>query len=102
MPTSTLSGPTTSSAVAIFPAGDRVTTAGVDASQADAYIDRRAACGSPIDRERRQFTNSHSELSPAASELAAAVDQYKMRHRRRFINYEEMLSIVRSLGYQKP
>jgi len=33
--------------------------------------------------------------------LALAIDQYKLRHRRRFINYEEMLSIVRDLGYRK-
>lgn len=51
--------------------------------------------------ERRQFTNSHSDLSPEAAELGHAIDQYKLNHRRRFINYEEMLSIVKSLGYSK-
>jgi len=51
--------------------------------------------------ERRQFANSHDHLSPEASELAVAIDQYKLQHRRRFINFEEMLSIVKLLGYQK-
>ena len=44
---------------------------------------------------------SHDMLSPEAAELATAIDQYKLQHRRRFINFEEMLSIVKSLGYQK-
>lgn len=52
-------------------------------------------------RERRQFTNSHDELSPEARSLALAIDQYKMRHRRRFITYEEMLAVVKSLGYTR-
>ncbi len=51
--------------------------------------------------ERRQFANSHEELSPEARELAQAIDGYKLRHRRRFITYEEMLSVITSLGYQK-
>lgn len=51
--------------------------------------------------ERRQFTNSHSELSPPARELAVAIDRYKLEQRRRFITYEEMLSVFLSLGYGK-
>lgn len=51
--------------------------------------------------ERRQFTNSHSDLSPEAAELGAAIDQYKLQNRRRFINYEEMLAIIKSIGYEK-
>lgn len=68
----------------------------VDAS----FIDRRSAAAS-VGRERRQFTNSHSELSAEAGELADAIDAYKLRHRRRFINFEEMLTVLKSLGYQK-
>ena len=30
-----------------------------------------------------------------------AIDQYKLLHRRRFITYEEMLSVFQSLGYEK-
>ena len=36
-----------------------------------------------------------------AQELARAIDGYKLRHRRRFITYEEMLSVIKSLGYQR-
>jgi hypothetical protein len=67
------------------------------------FTDRRSARtgNSPSNRERRQFTNSHDELSPDAAELANAIDQYKLRHRRRFINFEEMLTIFKSLGYSR-
>ncbi len=51
--------------------------------------------------ERRQFTNSHQDLSPEAAELGQAIDAYKLAHRRRFINHEEMLQIIQSLGYRK-
>ncbi|HOM16290.1 MAG TPA: hypothetical protein PLQ00_03135 [Thermoguttaceae bacterium] len=51
--------------------------------------------------ERRQFGNSHEGLSPEAQELAQAIDQYKLTHRRRFITYEEMLFVLKGLGYQK-
>lgn len=64
--------------------------------------DRRAAA--PADGpivERRQFADSHSELSPEARELAAAIDDYKRRHRRRFITHEEMVIVIKSLGYHK-
>jgi hypothetical protein len=67
------------------------------------FVDRRStdAKGSPPACERRQFTNSHEGLSPEAGELAQAIDGYKLRHRRRFITYEEMLAVIKSLGYQK-
>lgn len=67
------------------------------------FIDRRAPTqnGQPYGRERRQFTNSHDELSPAAKELADAIDQYKLHHRRRFITYEEVLHVMTGLGYHK-
>jgi hypothetical protein len=66
------------------------------------FIDRRSSSpsASPA-RERRQFTNSYSELTPDARELAVAIDEYKLRHRRRFITFEEMLDVVHSLGYSK-
>jgi hypothetical protein len=67
------------------------------------FIDRRSAAPSGVNpqRERRQFTNSHEELSPDARELAQAIDSYKLVHRRRFITFEEMLAVVKSLGYKK-
>jgi len=67
------------------------------------FVDRRnydAAGGAPV-RERRQFTNSHDALSPEARELAQAIDAYKLRHRRRFITYEEIHSVMTALGYRK-
>lgn len=69
---------------------------------AASFVDRRSDvdAGGMV-RERRQFTNSHDGLSPDAAELARAIDSYKARHRRRFINYEEMLSVVTSLGYSR-
>ncbi len=69
----------------------------------ESFVDRRSyeiADRSPT-FERRQFTNSHDGLSPDAQELASAIDGYKVRHRRRFITYEEMLSVVKSLGYTR-
>lgn len=67
------------------------------------FVERREPRGdaNAPGRERRQFANSHEELSPDAAELARAIDQYKLLHRRRFINFEEMLCIVKSLGYSK-
>lgn len=51
--------------------------------------------------ERRQFNNAHTDLSPEAAELGRAIDQYKLVNRRRFITYEEMLSIIKQLGYSR-
>jgi len=69
----------------------------------ETFFDRRRQGAEvvPPARERRQFANSHEELSPDAAELARAIDGYKVRHRRRFITYEEMLAVVRSLGYHR-
>ena len=73
-------------------------------SVVEPFVDRRGSGShstSGPDRERRQFANSHEGLSPDAFELAQAIDSYKLVHRRRFITYEEMLSVVKSLGYSK-
>ena len=66
------------------------------------FLDRRSYTvpGTSTD-ERRQFTNSHEDLSEEALELASAIDAYKLRHRRRFISYEEMLGVLKTLGYHK-
>ncbi len=72
-------------------------------ASSQAFVDRRQSGdpGANVSHERRQFSNSHNELSPDAAELARAIDQYKLTHRRRFINFEEMLSIFKSLGYSR-
>lgn len=70
---------------------------------ADSFTDRRGpvhAGGEPL-FERRQFANSYDELSPEAGELARAIDGYKVQHRRRFVTFEEMLAVIKSLGYSK-
>lgn len=67
------------------------------------FVDRRnpdAGTTLPA-RERRQFTNSHEELSPEARDLARAIDEYKLLRRRRFITYEEMLSVIKEIGYSR-
>jgi hypothetical protein len=66
----------------------------------ETFVDRRASSHEEHPtRERRQFANSHDDLSPEAAELARAIDGYKLQHRRRFITFEEMLSVIKSLGY---
>jgi hypothetical protein len=52
-------------------------------------------------RERRQFSRSYEELSPDGRELGIAVDEYKLRHRRRFVNFDEMIGIIQALGYRR-
>lgn len=69
----------------------------------DSFVDRRSPA-QPGDQpvfERRQFANSYDELSPDAAELARAIDGYKVQHRRRFITFEEMLAVMKSLGYKR-
>ena len=61
--------------------------------------------GPPPGMDRRnqpnQFGNCYDGLSPDAQELAQAIDQYKSQNRRRFITYEEMLMVIKSLGYSR-
>ncbi len=74
-----------------------------DTSIPPVFVDRRNSENQrkSTGLERRQFSNSFSDLSPEAAELGRAIDQYKLMHRRRFINYEEMLAVIKSLGYEK-
>ena len=67
------------------------------------FVERRIQRGEDefSGRERRQFTNSYDDLSPDARELAQAIDNYKLQHRRRFITFEEMLYVMKLLGYSK-
>jgi hypothetical protein len=67
------------------------------------FVDRRQAESHPAPPayERRQFGNSYDSLTPDARELALAIDGYKLRNHRRFVTYEEMLFVVKSLGYAK-
>ena len=40
-------------------------------------------------------------MRPEVAELAEAIDQYKLRHRRRFITFEELYDVIATLGYHK-
>jgi hypothetical protein len=51
--------------------------------------------------ERRQFGNSYNSPREEVNELAIAIDQYKLRHRRRFITFEELYDVITTLGYHK-
>ena len=75
----------------------------ITAPPATEFRDRRSPdrSASPPGVERRQFSNSHDGLSPAARELAIAIDDYKINKRRRFITYEEILSVIQEIGYVK-
>jgi len=81
----------------------RYTMTQLSTPTATPLVDRRDpdAIATPPGVERRQFANSHDGLSPAARELAVAIDEYKLYHRRRFITYEEMLMVIESLGYRR-
>lgn len=71
-------------------------------ADSDAMPDRRASGADRPAVERRQFADGRDDLSPEARELATAVDNYKRMHRRRFITHEEMVAVIKSLGYSKP
>ena len=66
------------------------------------FVDRRgsddAREGAP---ERRQFRSTPNTTRPEVAELAAAVDAYKARHRRRFITFDELFDVMAELGYHK-
>jgi len=64
-------------------------------------VDRRSSREPAKGFERRQFGNSHANLSTAAAELAVAIDQYKLEHHRRYITCEEMLMVITKLGYRR-
>ena len=67
------------------------------------FIDRRGDTEAVGYRgpERRQFTDSRENERGEVRELAEAVDQYKLMHRRRFITYEELFNVIEELGYHK-
>lgn len=78
-----------------------MTTATNNPTQTD-FVDRRAASDpAQAGFERRQFGNTHHGLSPDARELAEAIDGYKVANRRRYITFEEMLTVIHELGYTK-
>lgn len=74
----------------------------VSIEQAPQFVDRRQTGGYRRDgAERRQFVDSRQSFRPEVLELAEAVDRYKLRHRRRFITYEELYDVMAELGYHR-
>lgn len=67
------------------------------------FVDRRQheAGAVPTVSERRQFRDGDRSARPEVSELANAVDDYKIAHHRRFITFEELLDVMTSIGYHK-
>ncbi len=77
-------------------------TAAAENVMGNEFVERRGnSPGANSGMERRQFANSHASLSPDARQLAEAIDGYKLRNRRRFITFEEMLNVIHELGYRK-
>ncbi|MBX3440235.1 MAG: hypothetical protein KF861_22285 [Planctomycetaceae bacterium] len=72
------------------------------AEQQTGFLNRRTSqAGGPPGVERRQFSSTHESARPEVNELAVAVDQYKLRHRRRFITFDELYDVMTSLGYHR-
>lgn len=71
-------------------------------SETSTFVDRRQSSGPRPEGagERRQFINTRQAGRPEVQELAEAVDQYKLRHRRRFITFEELYDVMASLYHK--
>jgi len=73
----------------------------IDELAESGFIDRRQSSGKDRGIERRQFGNSYRDLTEQGRELAEAIDAYKVQHRRRYITTDEMLQVIRELGYRQ-
>ena len=66
------------------------------------FVDRRQSSATPgASGERRQFGNSYHNLSQEGKQLAEAIDTYKLEYRRRYITTDELLSVLKELGYSR-
>jgi len=69
------------------------------------FVDRRqgitGTSASNSSSERRQFGNSYHNLTEEGRVLAEAIDSYKLEHRRRYITTDELISVLKSLGYSR-
>jgi hypothetical protein len=72
-----------------------------DKNAETAFAERRRASAGAPGVERRQFSDSRETSRPEVDELARAVDNYKLVHRRRFITFEELYDVMTSLGYHR-
>ncbi len=64
------------------------------------FVDRRQQNASSPGAERRQFGNSHHNLTAEGRVLAEAIDAYKVNNRRRYITTDELLQVLNGLGYR--
>ena len=71
------------------------------AEQQTDFANRRNDQHGPPGVERRQFSDARLDSRPEVRELAEAVDQYKLLHRRRFVTFDELYDVMVSLGYRK-
>ncbi len=70
--------------------------------QQTGFLNRRSSLAdTPTGVERRQFSATHNSDRAEVNELAVAVDQYKLHHRRRFITFDELYDVMSSLGYHR-
>ena len=53
--------------------------------QSPDFVDRRSSEGDAPGVERRQFRDGNRSSRPEVAEFAAAIDEYKIENRRRFI-----------------
>lgn len=67
------------------------------------FVERRQRAENPgtASVERRQFRDGDRSARPEVAELANAIDDYKINHRRRFITFEELFDVIASLGYHR-
>ncbi|MEQ1827955.1 MAG: hypothetical protein ABL921_18490 [Pirellula sp.] len=65
------------------------------------FVDRRQLSLNAQSGERRQFGNSHHNLTEEGRMLAEAIDAYKVENRRRYITTDELLSVLTKLGYRR-
>jgi len=102
-PSSSPSTPVTSTGGFVSPAGSRANAPqhGEPGVPPGGFVDRRRGAARGPQTERRQFGSSHEGLSEPGRELALAIDEYKLRHHRRYITCDEMLAVIRQLGYHK-
>ena len=69
--------------------------------QSPDFVDRRSSQGNAPGVERRQFRDGNRSSRPEVAEFAAAIDEYKIENRRRFITFEELFDVMKSLGYHR-
>lgn len=81
----------------------RMSQSTIAETQTPVFVERRQRDSgvSPAGTERRQFRDGDRSSRPEVAELANAIDDYKIAHRRRFITFEELFDVMTSLGYHR-